>query len=57
MAKTLTDDAIDDVIVDLADYVQRHFAVNINEDRIYDSFSDFVFNLLEDYSNGYRNYN
>ena len=57
MAKTLTDDGIDDIIVDLADYVQRHFAVNMNEDRIYDNFNDFVFNLLEGYSNGYRNHN
>ena len=59
ISSTLTDDGIDSIISDLHDYIIRHpLMVEPNHiDEGYDHFQEYVWNLLEPYSNGYRNYN
>ena len=54
----LTDDAIESFVMNLADYLERHPLTieEINGDG-YDHLKDFVFKELENYSNGYVNYN
>lgn len=53
--RQLTDDVLDSFVKDLHDYVARHPL--LGEDEGYDFLYDFVYTALEDYSNGYKNYN
>ena len=53
--KQLTDDDIQEIAADLHEYIQRTPLVSTEEG--YDFFRDFVYSLLEDFSNGYVNYN
>lgn len=56
--RTLTDDGIDTLIVEIVDYLDRHPLVcSPIEGDAYDHFTDFLRQRLEPYSNGYRNYN
>lgn len=56
----LTDDAIDGFIVDLVNYLERHPCTiedGVVTDEGFEHLSEFVFQRLEGFSNGYRNYN
>lgn len=54
----LTDDAVDSLIVEIVDYLDRHPLVcSPIEGDAYDHFTTFLQQSLEPYSNGYRNYN
>lgn len=58
MPRILTDDAIDDVTYDLAVFLDMKFGIDIFEpDACYEDVREFLLNRLEDFSNGYRNYN
>lgn len=56
----LTDDGISTFIGELIDYLERH-PLTFDKDGItgegYDHLSSFIYQRLEDYSNGYVNFN
>lgn len=55
---TLTDDAIDGFIVSLSEWImQNKHSYVADHDPDYDRLTDFVYKELEDFSNGYKNYN
>ena len=54
----MTDDFIDDIRSEIAGWIENRVGFPIWEsDEAYESFTELVNNLLEPYSNGYRNYN
>lgn len=53
--RQLTDDNIDDIVYEIHEWFIRHPLGTTEEG--YDWFRDFAGNLLEPFSNGYRNYN
>lgn len=54
----LTDDAIDNIVVMIVDYIDRHPLVcSPIEGDAYDHFTDFIRQQLDPYSNGHRNWN
>lgn len=61
MPRQLTDDGIQKFVSDLVEYLERT-PLTFDEkgevtDEGYDHLKDFIYNELEDYSNGYVNYN
>lgn len=57
-ANTLTDDAIDSFIVSLSEWIMKNkHSYVADHDPDYDRLTDFVYKELEDFSNGYKNYN
>jgi len=60
LSKQLTDDGIQTFVVELVDYLERHPCTFENcqvTDEGYDHLKEFIFQRLEDYSNGYMNFN
>jgi hypothetical protein len=55
----LTDDAIDSIVFNLSEFLEDNFLGKeyFESNEKYDKLSDEVFKLLEDFSNGYKNYN
>lgn len=57
---TLTDDKISSIIIKLVYFLDKTvpgFYEWSNDDKNYDSISDFISDLLSPYSDGYINYN
>lgn len=57
-ANTLTDDGVEKIIWELTTWVEDNvgFPIWENDDK-YESFTNLIWDLVGDYSNGYRNYN
>lgn len=55
----LNDDGIDSIVFDLSEFLEDNFLGKdyFEKDEKYYKLSDEIFRLLEDYSNGYKNYN
>lgn len=57
-ANTLTDDGVEKIIGELTTWVEDNvgFPIWENDDK-YESFTNLIWDLIGDYSNGYKNYN
>lgn len=55
--KQLTDDSLNEFTYDLSTYLADKFGIDYNNDALYDELKDLVFHNLDQYSNGYMNYN
>ena len=56
--QTLTDDGIDNVLSNLAEFIEEQFKLNLDaDDEGFEALREKLHELLEPYSNGYRNYN
>lgn len=54
----LTADAVDDIVVSIGRYVEDILGVKtLDDDAVYGPFTDHIRELLEQFSNGDRNWN